>query len=426
MRRPAIFPAAMDPAARLYARYATLLLALTLAAGVYLRAAFTWPAVRGPLDTPFVIHAHSHAGFFGWMVMGIAAALLLRGRAASTAAGRAHRTLAHAIGIASGAAFIGFALRGYDTATIVLSALHVGMWAALVALLWRRTDDPVLRAGLAFLILAGAGAIVPVVVMVRGVTDPWLVQLAVQLFLTPFVNGFLLLSAIGLAYPAIPRVTSATPVAALIAAGTLPSTFLYVPGTPGPWLVLAGRAGIGLVGAGLALFAIDAAVAAVRARRGPPPLIVVSVLSAAVVAVVMLLAAAGVGTAFMHNRTIAVALLHLVLLGVVTPVLAAALRPGPVAPIRTALFGMSLALMLAPLAAAGWPWALRALLQCGIGPDAIAGVAAAGGLLTALSLLSLMPPGRMTAAGPDTALADTHAQPARTVPPNVARSSRTP
>ncbi|HSJ23690.1 MAG TPA: hypothetical protein VK929_03325 [Longimicrobiales bacterium] len=382
----------------LYARYAAVLLALTLVAGAYLRSAFVWPAVRGGLQTPHVIHAHSHGGFFGWMVMAAAAGLVLLVPSLGRRAVLGHRLLAHGIGIGSVVAFVGFALRGYDALTITVSAVHVAFWITLAALLWRPLGSvgdtgstSLLRAGLAFLVVAGAMTVVPAVMMVRQVTDPWLVQFGVKLFLTPFVSGFLLLTALGFLYRG--RIgadtRNATTVVLLVAVGALPSTLLYVPGAPAPVLVLIGRLGIGLVGAALLLATWDLAASATRARLRPPPLPLLAVAAAAAAGLVKLAAAAGVGAAFMHNRSIVVAVLHLILLGLVTPALLHGMQRQARAGIRTLLYASALVAMLAPLAASGWPWAARMLMLNGIGLDLLLVLAAVGGILTVLTLLAL-------------------------------------
>jgi hypothetical protein len=381
---------------RLYARYAVVLLALTLVAGAYIRAAFAWPAVRGGIATPYMIHAHSHAGFFGWMVMAAAAAIVLRLAPLSATSRRLHRVLAHAIGVGSFAAFIGFALRGYDTLTIALSALHVGFWIVLVAAVWRplaRTAHAdaalLLRGGLVFLVLAGLATTVPAVMMVRQVTDPWLVQFGVKLFLTPFVSGFLVLTAAGLLCARCTDVRYATTVLALIAAGTLPATLLYVPGPPAEWLIRVGRCGIGLVGAGVLLFAADLLAGARRAGRDLPPLALLAVGAAMAVGIIKLLAAAGIGATFMHNRSITVTVLHLILLGLVTPAFVVGARPALRAPVRTVAYAAGLLLMLVPLAATGWPWAARWLMVHGVGIGALLGLSAVGGIVCAAALIAL-------------------------------------
>jgi hypothetical protein len=379
----------MNAVSRLYARYAIALLLLTLLAGVYLRASFTWPALQGGMHGPFMVHAHSHTGFFGWAAMAVFAAVTAR-MSISGAAALLHRVLAHAIGIASAAAFAGFALRGYDVATIVLSALHVLLWATFTVAVWGRvraasgTAALYLRSALLFLVLSGAATLAPMAMMLRGTTNPWAVQLGVKLFLTPFVTGFLVLAGLGLIYEAVARPRFAGAALALIAGGVLPSTLLYVAAAPpAAWLTWAGRAGMALVAAGMLLFVADTLGTRLR------PLARLATLAAAATGVVELLAAAGVGATFMHNRAITVSVLHLVLLGLVTPALLLGLRPALRAPRRTLAFAASLLLMLAPLAATGWPWAARSLVTLGVPFPLLFSVAAIGAILAAIALATL-------------------------------------
>jgi hypothetical protein len=403
----------MNAVSRLYGRYALALLALTLLAGVYLRAAFTWPALRGGMNGPYMVHAHSHTGFFGWAVMVVFAVMTARlvfGRAGELL----HRILAHAIGLGTVAAFVGFALRGYDTSTITLSAVHVLLWLVFAAAAWSgiRSVSAVttlyLRAALLFLVTAGLATTAPVLMMVRGVGDAWLLQLGVKLFLTPFVTGFLLLAALAVVYEHVAAPRFARSALACIAAGTLPSTLLYVAAAPpADWLVGVGRGGMLLIAVGTLLFVGDVLRAQLaRGAAAParpvtpakpvvpalPPLAWLTVATATAVAGLELLAAAGVGASFMHNRAISVAVLHLVLLGVVTPALLLGVRPRLHAPRRTIAYATALLLMLVPLGVTGWPWAARTLVLGGVPFPLLFTLAAVGGVLAAVMLLALVLP----------------------------------
>jgi hypothetical protein len=401
-----------------YYRYAVGLLALTVAAGALLRLSMSWPGMRTGLHGPWLVHAHSHAGFFGWAVLGVCGVIAARIRIGRTGA-LVHRTLAHGIGLGASAAFVGFALRGYDSATIALSALHVTLWIGFVAAVWSpigalpETVRRYLRTALAFLVAAGLATTMPVAMMVRGVADAWLLQFGVKVFLTLFVTGFLLPAALGLLYERTRSPRHATLALAAIAAGALPSSVLYV-AAPAPlaWLPWIGRAGMALAGAGLVVAAFDflrdrLVTPQVRVagtlnlpplarlqRQGPiAPLALVAGAAAILTGTVHLLAAAGVGAAFMHNRNIVVGVLHLMLLGVVTPAFVLALRPTLRAPLRTAGYAGGLCLMLGALAAAGWPAAVRMLMQWGIPLDVVFRLAGVGGVVTTVMLLSLFVPG---------------------------------
>jgi hypothetical protein len=392
----------MNPVARLYTRYAVALLGLTLLAGVHMRLAVVLPALRGALSGPNLVHAHSHAAFFGWAAMGVFALVTLRLRLNATQQ-LAHRVLAHATGIASAAAFVGFALRGYDAVTIALSAFHVALWVTFTTLVWRGLRElasPLrgfVRAGLLFLAGAGLATLAPLFMMIRGTTDPWLQQFGVKLFLTPFVTGFLLLVAMGVVYDVARDARRSRSALLLVALGTLPSTVLYVAGTPPlPGLLWFGRAGMALVGLGTLLFAGDVTASTLRRgahARGLPPLAWLVAVAGAAKGGLELLAAAGVGASFMHNRAIIIAVLHLVLLGVVTPALTLGIRGLRGDGVRTLGYAVSLAVLTIAVGVTGWPWAARLLALRGVPFDVLFMIAALAGALAAAVLLLLVLPG---------------------------------
>lgn len=379
----------------LYFRYAVALLGLTLLAGVHMRLAVVWPGLRGGIGGMNLVHAHSHAAFFGWAVMAAFALVTARAVPAGWRV-TAHRGLAHVTGVASAAAFVGFALRGYDAATIALSAFHVLLWLVFTALVWRDLGalsagaQPFVRAGLLFLAGAGLATTAPVLMLVRGTTDPWLQQLGVKLFLTPFVSGFLLLTALAVACDACRATRGLRAALVLIAAGVLPSTVLYVAAAPpAEWLTWVGRGGMALLAAGTLLF-VGTVVLQVRpSPRLLSPLGALVLLMAVAKAGLELLAAAGVGAAFMHNRAITIAVLHLVLLGVVTPAFLLGMRPRLRAPALTALYGTGLVALSVSVGVLGWPWAALQLATRGVPFDALFAAAAVSGVLVAATLLAL-------------------------------------
>jgi hypothetical protein len=362
---------------RLYGIYSAAFLLLTLITGVWLRAVFVEPEVLGGFRFAYALHAHSHVAFFGWTTMALFAVLV--GRLPQDHSSRGLQLHAHAVGIASAAAFVGFLLSGYAAHTIALSVLHVALWVAFIFAVWPRTaklgsvERRYWRGALVFLLLAGAGAMTPGIVMVRQIGDPWLNQLAVKSFLTPFLSGWLLLGVMGAVYAAVERRRLAGAAFWLIVLGALPSTLFHTT-TPPPaeWLTLSGRAGTALVGAGTLLFAVDV----LRSTAAAPLLRLVGIVAAAKGGAEVLVSG-GVLIELTSSRQMTIAYLHLVLLGLVTPALLAAALGVRAAPRRTAAYAAGLALMVGSLVGIGWP-ALGVLLHS-IGLDA--------GLLFKLALL---------------------------------------
>lgn len=396
----------------LYRRYALLLLGITVAVGTYLRAAMAWPQVRVPLASAHVVHAHSHGGFFGWIVLGAAAVILSR-LPHHHATSLRHRSLAHLIGAGAILAFVAFALRGYDVVTITISAMHVALWFALGIPLRRALRDHapdaawsvVMRAALMMLLIAGASTVAPVLTTVLLSPDPWVVQLSVKLFLTAFLTGFVTLFALGVVRgsaeagiegPQVPGRAAAVvtdrlhrlaraPQAGmrLVMIGTLPSALLWVPGTPPlGWLPLLGRTGSLLVGIGILLLALPQAGA-----RLAPALRLAS-LSAAVIGTLHVIAGFGAGATLLHSRPLVIAFVHLSLLGLATPALLHGVR-ARITVRSTVAYSVGLAVMLLPLVTLGWPAALIRATLAGVRAEALLVTAFAGGAAAALLLASI-------------------------------------
>jgi hypothetical protein len=380
-----------DRVHRLYAGYAALFLGVTLLSGVWLRGAFVQPEVMRGFAFAHVLHAHSHLAFFGWTSMALFALIARRSRLGVQVPWL--RWHAHAMGVASAAAFVGFLLGGYNAFTIAISVVHVLIWATFVAEAWgpvgalARVERMFARGALAFLALAGAGALTPGFVMARGINDPWIGQVAIYSFLSPFMAGWLMLGAMGAVYAAVERPRYADAALWLTLAGALPAALLH-PSAPPPteWLLLVGRSGTLALGLGTAFFALDVLSAGARVA----PLLRLAVGAAAVKGVAEIAVSLGIGLELASVRPITIAYLHLVLLGVVTPALMAAGLRLPHAPLRTAAYAAGLGLMLACLVALGYAPATVALVAIGVTPATLYWGALVGGAGTALAGIAMM------------------------------------
>lgn len=376
---------------RVAARWAALLLVLTVALGGWLRALLALPALGGSAIPRHLLHAHSHVAFFGWLVPGLAAAMLARSTCTAWR-GTVLRAHAHLLGVLTLAALASFLRDGYGGASIPLSAAHVALWWALVPLAWALpraapVERRLLRAALVFLALAGATTIAPVVLLRRGITDGWARELGIRLFLGTFLHGWVGLGVLGLAAGALerrgrlaqPRTVAVA--AVLIAVGTVPATLLHVAAAPPhPAALAAGRVGAALVGAGSLLFAT----CWLRARL--PIAMRLAAWALALTGALALFAAAGVGRHALHARPVVIAFVHLHLLGVATPVLLVALAPSVRGARRAVIAGSGLAVMLAALVSLGWSPAWGAAAWAGLDASSLMLLALLGGGLAAVAV----------------------------------------
>jgi hypothetical protein len=388
-------------AVRLYLRWAAVCLAATVLSGVWLRTAFIEPGALAGFAFRNLVHAHSHLAFFGWATPAIFA-LVVRTAGVPAGAGAGWLRLhAHAVGIGSLLAFGGFLAGGYTTSTIALSTVHVGLWVMFAFGMWPRLDGAAelprraQRGALAFLALAGLGAMAPGVVMARGIADPLIGQLALQSFLTPFISGWLMLGAMGAAYMALPARRLAAPAMLLVAAGTFPSLLLHVTAPhPAAWLTWAGQAGTALVGAGTLLFAAD-----LLRGDGAPPLLRLAGFAGVGKGMLELGAAAGVLLGMVHVHALTVAYLHLVLLALVTPALLCGAMGIASGARRTVVLGGGLAVMLGAIAVGGLAPAANLFSAVGIEPRAVLLAALTGAAMAAAAVLALLADAPVLGAG---------------------------
>ncbi len=380
----------VSPVLRPFRGWAVASLVLVLAAGVWMRGILMGAPWGLGTNFTFDRHAHSHVAFFGWVTLALMGAIAASLPDAGSRGARL-RLVAHAVGIAALAAFVSFLRAGYDGASIALSLVHVLLWVVFAGLTWGPLADSgersrgFYRGALLMLCLAGASTLGPALVLATHATDPWIREATVKLFLGIFIGGWMALGAMGIAYGFVDRPRFDRAALGLTLAGAVPAALMHATATPPlPWLVWVGRAGTLLLGAGAVLFALDL----LRMRR-LPPLLHVAALGALVQGVLQLLAGAGVGAALMRSPPIVLAWLHLVLVGVITPVLLVGVGLATRAFFSVAALIAGLVVMLLALLVMGWPALGMAVAAQGVDAMAPLRAAFAGGVLAAVGLLAI-------------------------------------
>lgn len=372
-----------------YGRHAATWLAVAIGLGAWLRLVLVHPPALAGFEFRHAVHAHSHVALFGWATMAlfgfIAGAGRVRGRWVQP-----HVLLTSA---ATAAAFVGFLRLGYTPLTIGIATAHVVLWYVFAIGAWRaiavlhQPTHDVTRGALAFLAIAGAGALVPGIVRARGHDDPWLLQLSVELFLTPYIEGWLVLGVAAIVYDRLPHTRYARAVLRLVLTGALPAALLRVPAAPpGEWLVLVGRAGTACIGVAALLLARDA----LRSWRLDPLLTVTGGAALLKGTIDVVVAAAGAG-GLAANHQLKIGYLHLLLLGIVTPaLLTGAVLRRVVHPVLGGAYALGLAVQLAAVAAIGTPAAGAWLAMHGVSVRGQMATALAGGLVSAVSILGML------------------------------------
>ena len=378
----------MTPTSRSYAHLALLSLAVTVAAGVWLRSIPLWPSLLGGVAYGNAVHAHSHLALFGWATMGLMAAIVARIGDRASPRLRWH---AWAVGGASGVAFLAFLQQGYGVLSIVISTLQVVLWVVFVAAVWRRTASLHyttrlwVRAALGCLMVAAAGSILPGAATATGASHA-VQRIAVELFLTVVIQGWLFIGALAILVRPGPRARWHGPALAMLLSGMLPAVLTRVPGVESEPLLVLGRTGLLLTGAGSLLVAWSAW----PRRDAADPARVHAWLRLALACVAVkgaseLVAAAEPAGMLVLLRPVVIAYLHLVLLGALTSALVVALVPPSSLVARSApVHAAGLALTLGALGMMALPDLLGRALPFAGRP--MYAVAFTGGVLSAASL----------------------------------------
>jgi hypothetical protein len=382
----------LDPST-LAARWAAVALGVTVASGLWLRASLAWPQLTAGANVVFGIHAHSHAAFFGWLVLGVAA-LAARGVEWNERSTRQWRLIVHAIGWMSLVALVAFARIGYAAPTIALSAVHVLLWIPLARLAWpaqlaTAAERAWWRAAWIALLASGAATLIPGVLAARDIREGWWREFGIKLFLSIFLNGFAGMAAMGLVLSRVDRKVDArlvTLTRRALGASLIPLAVLYVAAPPPiSWMVWIGRAAVGITGIS------TLAVVAMSWRRDVSPAMHASLLAMTACGVLETIAASGAGAELLHSRPITIAFTHLLLLLTISPIFALSLTIPRVPVVRSLLAATGAATMCAAVAAFGWPWLGAQATGVGLSPMVLLKVAAVGGTVAAVAWWALLP-----------------------------------
>ncbi len=338
-------------------------------------AALPWPGGAISLDMGHIRHAHTHVMYFGW-VTPVVMLLMLPDPA------RYRGLLATLLALAV-LAWAPFLLLGYKPISIVLSTSTMLTWYVFGVRYWRdarsiKAEAPLQHAALALLVISSFGAWGLGMTMAMGMDHSLPYDLSLHVFLDLFAEGWLMLSVLAAMLHSAGRAVPRRAFQLLILG--VPTLFLLgVAPERLPWAIrLVGSMGALLTAAGLWLVLQE-----VRGRLHAVWAFPVALMYIKIVVHVGLaipqIASWGLATG------LRIPWLHLVLLGIVTTGLVAAMhdRFGPEWTRGWATLQVSIVLLLASL-----------FLLTGIWPQDLRG-AWAGPVVAAVALLPLLAMVRM-------------------------------
>jgi hypothetical protein len=338
-------------------------------------AALPWPGGAISLDMGHIRHAHTHVMYFGW-VTPVVMLLMLPDPA------RYRGLLATLLALAV-LAWAPFLLLGYKPISIVLSTSTMLTWYVFGVRYWRdarsiKAEAPLQHAALALLVISSFGAWGLGMTMAMGMDHSLPYDLSLHVFLDLFAEGWLMLSVLAAMLHSAGRAVPRRAFQLLILG--VPTLFLLgVAPERLPWAIrLVGSMGALLTAAGLWLVLQE-----VRGRLHAVWAFPVALMYIKIVVHIGLaipqIASWGLATG------LRIPWLHLVLLGIVTTGLVAAMhdRFGPEWTRGWATLQVSIVLLLASL-----------FLLTGIWPQDLRG-AWAGPVVAAVALLPLLAMVRM-------------------------------
>lgn len=181
---------------------AFLFLVITVALGTFLRLLFIQPVAGA--NYKYFLHAHSHLGFLGWVYNALYALILLYFIPRHKQRGL--MWLFWLTQIATLGMLLFFPIQGYARESIIFSTLHIFFSWAFAAMAWRRlqsssqTARRYLKLGLFFMVISSLGPFAMGPLMVNGLAGSTWYYMAIYYYLHFQYNGWFVFALLALLY----------------------------------------------------------------------------------------------------------------------------------------------------------------------------------------------------------------------------------
>lgn len=283
------------------------------------------------LDYQFILHAHSHFAFSGWMFFAIAF-LIASLCSGNTLTPGFKYVLLGALACAYGM-LLSFSWQGYKAVSIGFSSLFVLVTFRFTYLVFKGrllkgyvnpTSYKLIHAGLLYLCLSSLGPFALGPLAAFGLKNTPCYQDAVYFYLHFQMNGFMLLSAMGLLASALPLKSQRDNNGLwlnLFIYSTFPLYFIFTLwGKPGIWLWA-----LSLTGSGLSLLSWVVLCFKLRQSRGALLFLEKAALFALTMKCIfqVMICIPAVGQWTFLNRNLIIGYIHLLTLGIIMPLLMA-------------------------------------------------------------------------------------------------------
>lgn len=267
----------------------------------------------------YLLHAHSHFAFGGWISLALLALLIFRLLPPASSAKAVYRQILYGILISSLGMLCTFPFQGYGLFSIIFSMLFiiVTYWAAFVLIrdLWRAELPAVVRnlaiSSMLYLVLSSVGPFLLAFLLASGVQNAALYNNSIYTYLHLQYNGFFTLAIFSLAFHAWQ--VKAERFSFVLNLSVLPSMCIaYLWSMPGIWISV-----IAIAGALLLAWSAIGFLYLIPFRMSY--LAKISMLAFFLKQVFLAVTIVpAVGALVFYNRPLIIGFLHLVLLGFVT------------------------------------------------------------------------------------------------------------